>query len=122
MARVVIRNDAEPQWQEVMDSKLQIMLGSMFGDISRIEILLDKVADQRLGQSVYNCTLLVRESSGQKHTLHNQQPDANLAIEGAIARARRAVTRLSRARNTSWGPATVQNISQRSSSQKSSSQ
>jgi len=96
MARIVIRNGAEEQWQQVMNSKLQIMLGSMFGDISRIEILLDKALDQRTGKTMHNCTLLIRESSGQKHTLYNNQPDANLAIEGAIARARRSLTRLSR--------------------------
>jgi hypothetical protein len=108
MARVVIRNGAEQYWQQVMDSKLQVMLGSMFGCISRIDILLDKALDQRTGQTMYNCTLLVRESGGQKHTLYNRQSDANLAIEGAIARARRAVTRLSRSRATAWGQVSSQ--------------
>ena len=108
MARVVIRNNAEEHWLQVIDSKLQVMLGSMLGYVSRIEVLLDKKLDQRTGRTTYCCTLVVRESSGQKHTLYNQQPDANLAIEGAIARARRAVTRLSRSRATAWGQVSSQ--------------
>ena len=114
MAKILIRNAAEEHWQQVMDSKLQVMLGSMFGHISRIEITLYKSSDQRNGQSIYNCRLLIRESSGQKHELCNHQPDGNHAVEGAIARGRRALTRLSRPRASAWGQPALQKTSQKS--------
>ena len=108
MARVVIRNGAEDCWQRVIESKLHVMLGSMLGHVSRVDIALDKASDERTGQATYSCTLMVRESGGQRHTLHSHQPDANLAIEGAIARARRTLTRLSRTRVSTWGQASSQ--------------
>jgi ribosome-associated translation inhibitor RaiA len=108
MARIVISNTAEDCWQQVIESKLQIMLGSMLGQVGRVDIALDKSFDKRLGQTIYSCTLMVRESGGQKHMLHNHQADANLAIEGALARARRTLTRLSRSRPASWGQTSSQ--------------
>jgi|GEM_PF-866864 len=108
MARVVIKNGAEDRWQRVIESKLHVMLGSMLAHVTRVDIALDKSSDQRTGQTTYSCTITVRESGDQRHTLHSHQPDANLAIEGAIARARRTLTRLSRSRASTWGQAPSQ--------------
>jgi hypothetical protein len=51
MTRVVIRNGAEDQWQEVIESKLKVMLGSTLVQVTRIDIAMDKLLDQRTGQS-----------------------------------------------------------------------
>ena len=108
MARILIRNRAEPEWKAAIEAKLQVMLGSMLSDISRIEIDLEKSSGQRGGGVTYGCTLALTESNGERYLLDNYQPDANLAIEGAIARARRAITRLSRVRVSAWGQASAQ--------------
>ena len=108
MARIVIRNRAEPDWKSVIDGKLHVMLGSMLGHIGRIEIDFGKVPGQRGSQVTYFCRLEVTESNGESYLLHNHQPDAHLAIEGAIARARRSITRATRARVGGWGHASAQ--------------
>lgn len=108
MAKIVIRNRAEPAWKPVIESKLQVMLGSMLGHIGRIEIDFGEVPGQRGSQLTYICKLEVTETNGERYLLHNHQPDANLAIEGAIARTRRAITRVSRARVGGWGKASAQ--------------
>lgn len=46
--------------------------------------------------SLYICKLEVTERNGESYVLNNCRPDASLAMEGAIARARRGITRLSR--------------------------
>jgi ribosomal protein S5 len=92
----------------VIEAKLQVMLGSLPAHISRLDIEFDSARNERSGQVTYSCKLVVAESNGQPHVIYNQQPDANLAIEGAIARARRAISRLSRARANSWGQASPQ--------------
>ena len=107
MAKILIRNRAEPAWKPIIDAKLQVMLGSMLAHINRIDIEFDRSISQ-CGGVTYTCTVVLTESRGQRFLLFNQQPDANLAIEGAMARSRRAITRLSRARVNSWGQASAQ--------------
>lgn len=108
MAKIVIRNRAEPEWMPVLEAKLQLMLGSMLTYISRVEIEFAQTPVQRGSGVTYSCKLEVTEGNGERHLLYNHQPDANLAIEGAIARARRAITRMSRARVNPWGQASSQ--------------
>jgi hypothetical protein len=108
MAKILIRNRAEPEWRTVIEAKLQVMLGSMLTHISRVEVDLEKSPAQRGSGVTYGCKLVLIESNGERHLLDNYQPDANLAIEGAIARARRSITRLSRARVSTWGQASAQ--------------
>lgn len=108
MAKILIRNRAEPDWKPVIDAKLKVMLGSMLAHVARVDIELDRSIGQSNGQLTYSCKLVLTESNGQRYLLLNQQPDANLAIEGAIARVRRAITRQSRARVNSWGQASAQ--------------
>ena len=108
MAKILIRNLPESDWRPVIQAKLQVMLGSMLAHISRIEVEFAQAPGQRGGQGAYVCQLHVTEGNGEIHVLYNRQPDANLAIEGAIARARRAITRLSRARVSAWGQASAQ--------------
>ena len=98
MARIIIRNRAETKWQAVIETKLQVMLGSMLAHISRINVEFDRVVEAREQRVSYACKVVLVESSGQRYLLSNDQADANLAIEGAIARARRAITRLGRTR------------------------
>lgn len=107
MAKLVIRNRAEPRWQPVIEDKLHLMLGSMLAFIARVEVDFDGPAEGRDGQSTYALSLLIVEGNGQRHVQHNSQPDGNMAIEGAIARARRAVTRQRRARAPGWGQASA---------------
>jgi hypothetical protein len=84
------------------------MLGSMLGDINRIDIEFGQIPGYRGGRETFVCKLEVTERNGERYLLYNYQPDANLAIEGAVARARRAITRLSRARVSSWGQVSAQ--------------
>ena len=98
MARIVIRNRAETKWQSVIETKLQVMLGSMLAHVSRITVEFDRVVEAREQRVSYACKVVLVESSGERYLLANDQADGNLAIEGAIARARRAITRLGRAR------------------------
>jgi hypothetical protein len=107
MSRITIRNRAEPQWQPVIETKLQVMLGSMLAHISRIEVEFDRIVEARDQRVTYTCQLVLTESSGERYQLCNDQPDANLAIEGAIARARRSITRLGRARVPTWRQASA---------------
>ncbi len=106
MAKIVIRNRVESEWQPVIEAKLQIMLGSMLAYTSRIDIELDRGVQSRGDRSTYTCKLLLVEDNGERYTLSTDQPDADLAIEGAIARARRAMLR--RARSSGWRQASVQ--------------
>ena len=108
MAKILIRNRAEPAWKPIIDAKLQVMLGSMLAYINRIDIEFDRSSSQCGGGVTYTCTVVLTESRGQRFLLFNQQPDANLAIEGAMARSRRAITRLSRARVGSRGRVSAQ--------------
>ena len=98
MSRIIIRNRAETKWNSVIESKLHLMLGSMLANISRISVELDRVVETREQRVSYACKLALVDSSGDKYLLSTDQADANLAIEGAIARARRAIIRLGRAR------------------------
>ena len=98
MSRIIIRNRAETKWNSVIESKLHVMLGSMLANISRISVELDRVVETREQRVSYACKLALVDSSGDKYLLSTDQTDANLAIEGAIARARRAIVRLGRAR------------------------
>lgn len=98
MARIVIRNRAETKWQAVIETKLQVMLGSMLAHVSRVTVEFDRVVEAREQRVSYACKVVLVESSGERYLLANDQADGNLAIEGAIARARRAITRLGRAR------------------------
>ena len=98
MSRIIIRNRAETKWNSVIESKLQVMLGSMLANISRISVELDRVVETREQRVSYACKLALVDSNGEKYLLSTDQTDANLAIEGAIARARRAIIRLGRAR------------------------
>lgn len=98
MSRIIIRNRAETKWSSVIESKLQVMLGSMLANISRINVELDRVVETREQRVSYSCKLAIVDSNGEKYLLSTDQTDANLAIEGAIARARRAIIRLGRAR------------------------
>lgn len=108
MAKILIRDESEGNWEPVIEAKLSVMLGSMLAHISRIDIEFSQIPGYRGGRSTYVCKLEVSERNGESYLLYSYQPDANLAIEGAIARARRAITRLSRARVSAWGQVSVQ--------------
>ena len=108
MAKILIRNHVEHDWKPLIEAKLQVMLGSMLGDINRIDIEFSQIPGYRGGRETFVCKLEVTERNGERYLLYNYQPDANLAIEGAVARARRAITRLSRARVSSWGQVSAQ--------------
>jgi len=98
MQKLYVRNLAEPEWKQVIEGKLRIMLGSMMVHIIRIDVELNKAVASRNQPTPYRCKLVLVDNHGERYQLHNDQLDAILAIEGAIARARRALTRLSRAR------------------------
>lgn len=107
MARILIRDKSEDNWTPVIEAKLHVMLGSMLAHISRIDIEFSQIPGYRGGRPTYLCKLEVTERNGESYLLYNDQPDAYLAIEGAIARARRGITRLSRARVGGWGQASA---------------
>jgi len=105
MAKVVIKNRAEPEWGPVIESKLEIMLGSMLAYTSRIDIELGRASQGKDECTTYTCKLLLVEDNGERYALYAEQPDGMLAIEGAIARARRDMVR--RSRTTGWRQASV---------------
>lgn len=98
MQKLYVRNMAGPEWNQVIEDKLRIMLGSMMVHIIRIDIELNRTVSSGDQRTPYRCKLVLVDSHGERYQLHNDQLDATLAIEGAIARGRRALTRLSRAR------------------------
>ncbi|HEY9147378.1 MAG TPA: hypothetical protein VIQ22_00090 [Gammaproteobacteria bacterium] len=108
MAKILIRNRADYDWKPAIEAKLQVMLGSMLAHINRIDIEFSEIPGYRDGPATFVCRLEVTERNGESYLLYNYQPDANLAMEGAIARARRAITRLSRARVSNWGQVSAQ--------------
>ena len=108
MAKIIIRNRIESEWQHVMEAKLQLMLGSMLACTNRIDIELVRGIASQDQSPTYTCKLLLLEDNGERYVLRTDQPDAGLAIEGAIARARRAMIRRSRARTTGWRQQSVQ--------------
>ncbi len=105
MLKTVINNRAEPEWTPVIEARLQIMLGSLLNQVTRIEVDFEHYVEKPAGQAMYSCKLCLTESSGQKYRIFNNQTDAKIAIEGALARARRMITRLSRDRSKTWGVA-----------------
>jgi hypothetical protein len=108
MAKIVIRNRVESEWQPVIEAKLQFMLGSMLAYTSRINIELDRDSQRQDKLATYVCKLLLVEDNGERYVHRTDQPDAELAIEGAIARARRAMLRRSRARTSGRRHASAQ--------------
>lgn len=96
MARIVINSTVEPHWQSIIEAKLQLMLGSLLTNVSRIDVELGKVIRREDMLSTYTIVLVLTQHNGESYSLRNDQPDANAAIEGVIARARRAITRISR--------------------------
>jgi len=107
MTKILIRNRVEPNWRLVIEAKLHLILGSMLASISRLDLDFDRTVKQRDNQVTYGCKIVMTRSNGERYLQLSAQPDANLAIEGAIARARRAVTRLGRARVSAWGQTSI---------------
>jgi len=108
MSKLVIHNEAQPEWTQVIDAKVTFMLDSMMHNFRRVEISFSGRGRTTEGSySAYICTLVITETSGVRHELHNEQPDPNVAIEGALARGRRSMTRTRRVRNTGWRQASA---------------
>jgi len=108
MSKLVIHNEAQPERTQQIDGKVTFMLGSMMHNVPRVEISFSGRGKTNEGNySAYVCTLVIIENSGLRHELHNEQPDPNNALEGALARGRRSMTRTRRARNTGWRQASA---------------
>jgi hypothetical protein len=90
MSNLVIRNYAESQWDSVLESQVRLGLGSISATSSRVEIELHQAPGQNCA---FTCQLLVLLANGEKHQFANTQPGADTAVEGVIARARRAMVR-----------------------------
>jgi hypothetical protein len=108
MSKLTIRNHAQPEWEAVIEASALFMLGSLVTRTRRIEIELENRESPGGQYPAYTCKVIVVENSGEKLVLHNQQPDGHRAIEGAMARARRAITRLSRSRQGGWNQVSTQ--------------
>jgi hypothetical protein len=108
MSKLTIRNHAQPEWDAVIEASARFMLGALVTRARRIEVELDHRDSPGGHYPAYTCKVIVVESSGERLVLHNQQPDGRRAIEGAMARARRAITRLSRSRQGGWNQASTQ--------------
>lgn len=102
MTKTYINNRAQAKWTPVIESRLQIMLGSMLSHIRRIDIEFIGEVEQPGVQTIYCCKLTLLEVGGEEFLLRYSQADGSIAIEGAFARARRAMTRLSRVRGNVW--------------------
>jgi ribosome-associated translation inhibitor RaiA len=98
MARLTITNLAAADWQVVIEDRVNLMLGSTMLNIRRIDIefACHGLVDDKF--RTHSCTVVVTEPSGAQLYLRNEQADANEAIDGAVARVRRAVARRMRAR------------------------
>jgi hypothetical protein len=96
MPRVTINNRAEPQWDTIIESRVSVMLGSVFTRIARLEIDFDYGVHG--AADAYTCQLRVTESEGTRQLIRNDQPDGAMAIEGALGRARRSLIRAKRDR------------------------
>lgn len=108
VAKIVINNRAESKWDTVIEEKLQIILGSMLAYTTRIDIELDTVSHRDIKWMTYACKLSLEDDHGNRHVLRNDQADGDVAIEGAIARAKRVMVRRSRARASGWRSASMQ--------------
>ena len=90
MSKLTIRNYAAPQWTSVLESRARLGLGSILANSRRVEIELREGAPTN---TTFTCSLSVILTNGDKHKLTNTQPKAGIAIDGVIARTRRAVNR-----------------------------
>ena len=108
MVKIVISNRAELKWDTVIEKKLQIILGSMLAYTTRIDIELDRVSHRDIKWIIYACRLSLEDDHGNRYVLRNDQPDGDVAIEGAIARAKRVMVRRNRARASGWRAASMQ--------------
>ena len=107
MVKIVIKNRAEEKWHVVIAEKLQFILGSMLAYTTRIDVEFDKVSHIDGKWITYTCKLSLHDDNGDRHVLCNGQPDGDLAIEGAIARAKRVMVRRSRSRVSGRRPAST---------------
>ena len=96
MPRVTINNRAAPQWDAVIESRVSVVLGSVFIRIARLDIEFDQGV--RGSPEAYSCKLRLTESKGATQQIRNDQSDGAMAIEGALGRARRALIRAKRDR------------------------
>ena len=100
MTRLVINNSAHIEWNAVMERRVQLVLGSILPHFRRLEVDLRHRPGKDGACGTYVCTLAAVLKSGKRHTVLNQHPDANHAIQGTIARAEREAKRALRARRT----------------------
>ena len=108
MAKIIIKNRAEAKWDTVIEEKLQFILGSMLAYTTRIDIELNRVSHRDIKWITYACKLSLEDDHGNRYVLRNDQPDGDVAIEGAIARAKRVMVRRSRTRASGWRAASMQ--------------
>ena len=106
MARMTITNRAAADWQAIIEDRVSLMLGSALVNIRRIDIDFDSHEQGDDQCRTHSFCIVLTEASGAQVCLRNEQVDANDAIEGGLARARRVVvrrkwTRLSRQRLSS---------------------
>lgn len=90
MSKMAIRNCAQAQWSSVLEARAALGLGSLPAISHRIDIELHQAPGK---DGVFTCSISVMMNNGDTHNLHNTQPNAVAAIDGVIARARRAIAR-----------------------------
>lgn len=93
MPKLTILNRAQPEWDVIIETNLRVMLGSILAGLGRIDVEFDAYSDDRGHGAAYRCQLVMTELSGAKHLLENIQPDGKRAIEGALSRGRRLMSR-----------------------------
>ena len=90
MSKLVIKNSAAPHWTQVLESRASIGLGSLLAQSRRVDIELHRNAPD---SGPFTCSLTYVLGNGSKQTLSNTQPQADMAIDGVLARARRTLQR-----------------------------
>ena len=107
MAKLIIRNVAHPQWTAVIEERVRFVLGSILTNVRRLEIYFDRCRGRSINQCAYTCQLVVIDRAGRRRVLHNQQMDPGDAIDGVLARTRRALTRQQRGYHPGWQTASA---------------
>lgn len=102
MSKLIIRNYVVGIGDNVLESRIRSGLGSILAHSRRVQIELHQEDGE---SSAYTCKLLFVKGNGSRYALSNTQPNAEIAIDGALARARRAMIRRNlapaRSKNTS---------------------
>ena len=93
MATISISNTAEPVLDELIQSRIYVMLGSSMASLKIVEVNIEKCEQRGQNAEIFRCDLRVLEVGGKWHLVSTQQQNVIRAVEGSLTRLRRSLQR-----------------------------